>query len=357
MRIKLVGTFLGKLAIIVGLAMFCPLILSIAQNDYATISFATAISISLLVGVFLLYACRSEQMGALRQREGFAIVSFGWLLASALGALPFFLSGSVPSFIDAFFETASGFTTTGATIYADVESLPQSLLLWRGLTYWLGGLGIVVLFVAILSTGPGGTGSSGLLLRAEYSGGRLATRISARTSDNARALWVTYCLLSLILFFLLWAGGMAPFDAIIHTFSTMATGGASSKNASIGYYADSPYLQWVVAIFMMLAGMNLSLYWLSAVQRRNYFLRSEECRNYVLLCLGASLLICIDLYAEQFYPGETLEFYFRHAFFQVVSIITTTGFSTVDFALWAAVLYFFIVFAYVCRRLSRLYGR
>ncbi len=334
MRIQLVGKFVGKLTILLGLSMVFPLLWALYYQEAASSAFCISIGITIAAGIVFMLLCHPHPEDTLRQREGFAMVTLGWLVATIFGSLPFLLAGVVASPVDAIFETMSGFTTTGASIFPDVEVLPKSILMWRSLTQWLGGLGIVVLFVALLAIGPGGSAGGGMLIRAEYSGGSLADRISPRMSDTAKALWLTYFGLSVAMLILLRLGGMSFFDAFVHTFATVSTGGFSSKNASMGFYDGNGFLQWVVIIFMFLSGANIALYYFLLVQRKGALWKSGEFRCYLAVTLICTGLVCLDLMAHGTFSEEGFAYSFRQALFQVVSVMTTTGFASADYNMW-----------------------
>lgn len=262
-----------------------------------------------------------------RVREGFAIVTFGWVLASLFGALPFMLSGATTSYTDAFFETISGFTTTGATIFADVEALPRGVLFWRSFTHWLGGMGIILLSLAILPfLGVGGM----QLYKAEVPG-PIADKLTPRVTETAKILWGVYIALSVGQTLLLMIGGLDLFDALCQTFGTMATGGFSTRNASIAAF-PSPFVQWVIILFMFLAGANFALHYRFILRGVGVYLDDREFIVYAAIIGGASLLI----YLLTALPAGRLvdEAAMRAAIFQVVSLQTTTGFITVDYELW-----------------------
>lgn len=275
-------------------------------------------------GVALLFLRDAPE---LRVREGFAVVSFGWLVVGLLGAMPYWLSGQIPSFTDAAFESISGFTTTGASILTDIESRSYGTLFWRALTHWLGGMGIVLLALAILPLlGVGGM----QLFRAEVPG-PVAERLTPRIRQTAKLLWAVYFLLTLLEIVALMFAGMGLFDAVCHSFGTMATGGFSNHNSSVGGY-ESPAVEWVITLFMFLAGANFSLHYLALTGRVKVYAKDEEFRFYGSIILVCTALIGSSLLVDEFYPtaGETL----RHTLFQVVSIITTTGFGTADYLQW-----------------------
>lgn len=265
--------------------------------------------------------------GNLTVRGGFLFVTLAWLGASALGALPFFLSQEIPSFTRSFFETMSGFTTTGASILTNIESLPRSLLLWRGITHWLGGMGIVVLTVALFPLlGVGGFH----LVRAEAPGPTV-DRITPRITETAKILWAIYLGFTIVQTILLMFGGMDFIDALIHTFGTLATGGFSSRNASIAAFS-SPYIHWVITLFMILAGINFTLFHRLFTGSLTSLSKNSELRAYLAIYLGATFLLVANLYYSGTYRvlGEALQF----GTFQTASIMTTTGFATADYDQW-----------------------
>ncbi|MBQ1589857.1 MAG: TrkH family potassium uptake protein, partial [Oscillospiraceae bacterium] len=257
-------------------------------------------------------------------KEGFLITALAWLSVSAIGAIPFVLSGQIPSYIDAFFETVSGFTTTGASILTHVESMSHSLLFWRSFTHWMGGMGVLVLMVAIM---PNLSSRTIHVLRAEMPGPTMG-KLVPRLRDTAKILYVLYFVLTAAEFVLLLAGGMPVFDSAIHALGTAGTGGFGIKGDSIASY--SPYLQWVIAAFMMLFGVNFNLYYLLILRRFRSILRSEELWTYVIVVLSATGLIAWNILPLYQNLSEAT----RQAFFQVNTITSTTGFSTADFNQW-----------------------
>jgi trk system potassium uptake protein TrkH len=250
--------------------------------------------------------------------------------------LPFVFSGAIPSYLNAFFETMSGFTTTGSTILTDIEAMPPSLLLWRSLTQWLGGMGIIVLSLAILPMlGVGGM----QLFKAEVPG-PTTDRLKPRIQDTAKLLWGVYVLLTCIEILLLMAGGMSFFDGLNHAFTTMATGGFSTRNASVAAY-NSAYIDWIITIFMFLAGVNFSLHYLALRGKVVDFIRNEEFLFYSsLVIVGTALITMLNMGGT--YPGFLDNL--RYSAFQVVSIITTTGFGTADYELWPVLCQYLLVF-------------
>ncbi len=261
-------------------------------------------------------------------KSGYLFVSLAWVAASAVGALPFLLSGTISSFTDAFFETMSGFTTTGASVFADVEVLPRSILLWRSTTHWLGGMGIVVLTVAIFPL----LGLGGLQLVEAEAPGPSVDKITPHMSGTSKRFWLIYIMLTATEAGLLLLGGMGLFDAVNHTFATMATGGFSTRNASVGHF-KSGYIDAVITAFMVLAGMNFSLFYKVAKGRIKEALRDPELRAYLAIFLGGSLLIAFDLLRNRVFGGG-FGTAFRYGAFQSATVLTTTGFATADFDLW-----------------------
>ena len=257
-------------------------------------------------------------------KEGFVTVALCWIVFSIFGALPFVFSGEIPHFTDALFETVSGFTTTGASVVPDVEALSHCTLFWRSFTHWIGGMGVLVFLLAIL---PMAGGSQMYLMQAESPGPSVG-KLVPKTRHTALILYSLYILLSIAEFVFLLCGGMSAFDAVNTTFATAGTGGFGIRNSSMTDF--SPYIQWVVAVFMMLFGINFNLYFLVLVGRGRQALKSEELRTYLGVIAAATLLIVLNTRTAGARLGDTV----RHAFFQVSSIITTTGFATCDFDLW-----------------------
>jgi len=333
MNIVLTLRILGALLLFLAAALLLPLGCALLYGDGTAWAFLGSAAICAVTGAGLFIRFRSER--DLSVREGFAIVSFGWLAFALFGALPYVLSGGIPSYVDAFFEAMSGFTTTGSTILSNIEALPPSLLLWRSFTQWLGGMGIIVLSLAILPMlGVGGM----QLFKAEVPG-PTADRLTPRIQDTAKLLWGVYLLLSAIELGLLMAGNLSFFDALNHTFTTMATGGFSTKNASVAAF-NSAYVDWVITVFMFLAGVNFSLHYLALRGRIGDFWRNEEFRFYLWLTLGGTLLLTLFNLAGPYTSiGDSL----RYSAFQVVSIMTTTGYATADYELWAVFCQYLLV--------------
>lgn len=279
------------------------------------------------------YLTLKERKDSINKREGFLVVSLTWIIISLFGSLPFMMSGAIPSFTDAFFETISGFTTTGASILSNVEIMPKSLLFWRSMTHWIGGMGIIVLSVAVLPF----LGVGAMQLYAAEMPGVTKDKLHPRITETAKRLWVIYLVLTVVHVILLMLGKMPLLDSLCHAFGSMGTGGFSTKNASIGAY--SPYIQYVTAIFMFIAGMNFTLHYFSVTGNFKLVWRNEEFRKYLIIILGFTLYIAVMLV---FQTGLASEPAFRAALFQVVSIITTTGYFTSDYVVWPLEIWLFI---------------
>ena len=262
----------------------------------------------------------------LGKREGYIIVSLVWVVFSIFGCLPYLFSGAIPSVTNAFFETMSGFTTTGSSILNNIEELPHGILFWRSLTQWMGGMGIIVMFLAILPT----LGIGGRELFVAEVPGPAPDKLTPRIKETARNLWGLYMLFTLIETIMLYFGGMSFFDAVNHSLTTMATGGYSTKQASVGFFT-SPYLQYVIIFFMFVAGTNFTLSYALITGKMTKVFKDEEFRFYTIVVFLFSIMITLGLLASGNIAGEQA---FRDSLFTVVSIITTTGYATVDYLLW-----------------------
>ncbi len=326
----LIRALFGLLSIVSAcmIAVFAAGIL-LGETTDAIRSFSIPCMVGILMIIVLLATKKQNEKAILSQRMGYLFVTLAWVFATLLGSLPFIFSGAIPSFVDAFFETMSGFTTTGATILTDIEVLPKCILLWRAVTHWLGGMGIVVLTVAVLPLlGIGGRA----LLEAEAPGPQV-DKFTPRISETAKILWLIYLGLTVIEILLLMIGGMSLFDAATHAFATMATGGFSTKNLSVGAY-HSAYIDIVITIFMLFAGLNFSLYWKLLKGNIKAVLKDTEARVYILIFLAASIIIALNLLqGKNFLSFGTA---LRYASFQAASILTTTGFVTADYLTWPA---------------------
>lgn len=324
-RIGTVLNTIGKLILLVGTALLIPFIMSLFTGREDTFAFLFTILIMAVVGLFFMMF-RSQE-GSIRAKESYIIVTFGWIFVSCLGCLPYVFSGALPEYSAAFFETMSGFTTTGSTALTEIESLSPELLLWRSMTQWLGGLGVVVLFVALMSQISTGGQS---MLRAELSG-PYNQKMTGHIKDSAMILWGIYTSLTLILIVLLLFGGMSLFDAVCHAFSTMATGGFSTKNANIAAF-PSPYIQWVIALFMFIAGVSYPLiYRVIAKRSLKVLVKNEEFRLYAIFVVVFSLFVFVDMMRNW---NGTVSDNLRYSFFHVISQMTTTGFCATNFDPW-----------------------
>ena len=325
MNIKLIFRILGFLLIVEGIAILIALLVALIYQGPDVPALLQSALICLVTGSISLFFFRkaSKQMG---KREGFVIVSLVWVVFSFFGSLPFILSGSIPDLTNAFFETMSGFTTTGSSILNDIEALPNGILFWRSMTQWLGGMGIIVLSLAILPI----FGIGGMQLFAAEVPGPVADKLSPRIQSTAKSLWGIYVLFTLIETILLWIGGMSLFDAVNHSFTTMATGGYSTKQASVAYWT-SPYIQYVITIFMIIAGTNFTVSFLMLTGKFKKALDNEELKYYLFFIAFFTVIITTGLI---FTTNLGLEQAFRDALFQVASIITTTGYATVDYLHW-----------------------
>lgn len=305
--------------------MLPSIFVALVYGEDTILAFIAAIVLTALLG-FALYSVKVKN-NMIRYKEGFAIVSFGWLIASAFGALPFLFTGAFTSFIDAFFETVSGFTTTGATVIEDIEILPYSLLFWRSFTHWLGGMGILVLTLALQPALGVGTFQ---ILKAE-SPGPISTKLTPRVNNTAKILYITYTVVTVAEIFMLTIGGMPLYDSLIHTFGTVGTGGFSIKNLSVGAYRNV-YFDIVITIFMIASGINFSLYYLTFKKKSiTVILKDKELKIYLSIIAACIIMIAFNLNGKIY---STIQESLRYASFQVASIITTTGFTTADFDKW-----------------------
>ena len=325
MNYKMMGRFMAQILSIEAVFMIPALLVSLYYGE-SGVAKAFAISLAMVVAVVavLFRLCRGGA-NAFYAKEGLVCVGISWIVLSLLGCMPFYLSGEIPKFVDALFEMVSGFTTTGASIVPDVEALSHGILYWRSFSHWLGGMGVLVFLLAF--TGGKGQGFTMHLLRAESPGPNVG-KLVPKMRKTAAILYVLYIVLTVLNILFLLAGGMPLFEAVCTAFGTAGTGGFGIKGDSLGSY--SPYIQNVTTVFMILFGVNFSCYYLMLLRQFRSVFRDEELRLYFGIIFVSILLIVLDI--RDLYP--TLEETIRHASFQVGSIITTTGFSTVDFDLW-----------------------
>ena len=333
MNLKAIFNVVGILLILLSGILLVPLAVSLFYADPALpghltpmIAFLGSCIASGVTG-FILWKLLPSGIEKLREREGFVIVGVAWIIITFFGALPFYLTGVCPEFVDAYFESMSGFTTTGASILTSIDTLPHGILFWRNMMQWLGGMGIIILSLAIFpALGIG----SFQLFKAEIPGGATVERMKPRLAETAKVLWKTYVVLTLAEIILLKVGGMGLFDAVCHTFSTVATGGFSPYQASVGHF-NNLYFETVIILFMFLGGMNFALHYHLIQGNIKVVFQNPEFRFYVTMIVIAITVTTLGLaYAND----DTLEHSFRRAAFNVVSINTTTGYATDDFNLW-----------------------
>lgn len=324
MNRKMVFYMFGRIGQIVALLLLLPAVVAIIYGEYVQLwAFLITAAGAVAVGTAISLLCRTKNK-VIYAKEGFAIVSLSWICMSAVGALPFVLSGDITSYIDALFETVSGFTTTGASILRDIEAMSYSMLFWRSFTHWIGGMGVLVFVMAIVSNM---TDRSIHLMRAEMPG-PVVGKFVPRGRDTAKILYLIYIVITLVQILMLWAGDMSLFESIVHSFGTAGTGGFGVKANSIAGY--SAYSQNVIATFMLLFGINFNLYFLLLIRRPKPVFRSTELWVYLGIVAVSIAIVTVNIYPEQ----QSLSDALRLAYFQVSSIITTTGFSTADFNLW-----------------------
>jgi trk system potassium uptake protein TrkH len=328
MRWRFILNIIGILTFFFGLTMVFPLIVGLYYRDSSVIPLLESMGITALAGLLVYLIFRKDRAEVISQREGMAIVAVGWTVVGFCGAIPFYLGDEFFSFTDAFFESVSGFTTTGASILTNIEAVSKGLLFWRSFIQWLGGMGIIVLSVAILPfLGVGGM----QLYKAEVPS-PVPDKLKPRIRDTAKILWQVYALITLAQVILLMLGGMSLFDALCHTFTTMPTGGFSTRNASIAHY-NSVYFDCIIILFMLLAGINFSLHYQMLRGKTLAFWQDSECRFFLGTVLVLVCLVSWDVFKSVYATiGEAL----RYGAFQVVSIVTTTGFATADYEQWPA---------------------
>ena len=325
MNYRMILYLSGQFLRILGALMILPLLVALIYNEPASRNAFAVTALALLVAGSAI-AWKKPENKSLYNREGLAVVAIVWLMVSIFGGIPFLLTGDIPNFADCIFEITSGFTTTGASILSDVETMSHCCMLWRCFTHWIGGMGVLVFLLAVLPM-VGGTNMH--LMKAE-SPGPVVGKLVPKVRYTARILYMLYIVLTILEFLLLMLGGMIPFEAICTAFGTAGTGGFGFRNDSFASF--SGYIQWVVAIFMIIFGVNFNVYFLLFMKKFKQALRCEEMRWYLGIVAAASVLICANTYDA----ALTLEHNMRNSVFQVATIITTTGFATVNFDLWPA---------------------
>lgn len=325
MNYKAVIGILGKTMLIEALLLLCPMFVGIIYSENTYLDFLIPILALIVIGLPL--TCLKSKDKSIYAKEGFVIVSLSWIILSLFGAVPFVLSGAIPNYVDAVFETVSGFTTTGASILSNVEALPQSMLFWRSFTHYLGGMGILVFVLAIMPKYDSGVMH---VFRAE-SPGPSASKLVSKLTFTARILYGIYVVMTLVEIIMLLFGGMPLFDSVVHAFGTAGTGGFSIKNSSIAYY-NSTYIEMVIAVFMFLFGINFNIFYLLLIGNFKKILKSEELRTYLIIIVTATLAIALNILSVTVNFGQAI----RYSFFQVTSIGSSTGYVTADFDQWPA---------------------
>lgn len=325
--------------------MLLSTIISLIYEDGVTLELLSSGLIVVLMGVALMFSTKKHKK-VLNKRDGYLVVAFGWIVMTLTGTLPYLISGSIPGFTNAFFETMSGYTTTGSTILNDIEAIPKGILFWRSMTHWIGGMGIIVLAIAILPL----LGIGGMQLFAAEAPGPNADKLHPRITDTAKRLWLIYFGYTAAETILLQVAGMTFFDAINHSLCTLSTGGFSTKNASVAYWNGQPVIQYIIIVFMFLAGTNFVLSYFAFKGKIQKAIFDEEFKLYFKFIALFTIIAAFIIYFRADFSISTIdhpmvlgkaEASFRHALFQVISVITTTGFVTADFTLWTP---FLVVF-------------
>ncbi len=327
MNFKMMGRFIGKILVVEAVFMVPAMVISLCEKEFdAAWAFVWSLCAIMIAAGLLAVICKGSEK-RFYAREGLACVGISWIVMSLLGCLPFYFSGVIPGYIDAFFEIVSGFTTTGASILPQVEGLPKGILYWRSFSHWLGGMGVLVFLLAISSVNGSDNGFTLHLLRAESPGPNVG-KLVPKMRQTAGILYLIYILLTVLDIIFLLSGGMSLFEAVCTAFGTVGTGGFGVRNDSIASY--SPYIQNVCTVFMFLCGVNFSCFYLLLLREFKNVFRDEELRVYVGVTIASILMITLNLKGVY----DTLEETVRHAAFQVVTIMTTTGFATTDYDLW-----------------------
>jgi len=356
LNVKIIFQMMGFLLIFNGLFMFISSGISLIYKDGASKGIVYAGIVTIIIGLLFRFATKGFKK-EVKKREGYIIVTLGWIFMSLSGSLPYLFTESIPSFTNAFFETMSGYTTTGASILDDIESMPEGILFWRSTTHWIGGMGIIVLTIAVLPL----LGIGGMQLFAAEAPGPSADKLHPRITDTAKRLWYIYFGFTIAEAIFLKLAGMNIFDAVNHAMSTLSTGGFSTKNASVAHWNDQPIIQYIITFFMILAGTNFVLSYFAFKGKISKVLHDEEFKTYFLNIIGITIIVALIVYFKadvSQLPTETqliahpmvfgeFESAVRHAIFQVVAVITTTGFVTADFTLWTpflTILFFFLMF-------------
>ena len=344
---KIIFHLMGLLLTVNGGFMVLSSLVSFIYKDGIAYDMVQAGIVTIIIGALIMMITKKNRK-ELQKRDGFVIVTFGWIFMSLTGTLPYLFTGTIPSFTNAFFETMSGYTTTGATILNDIESLPEGILFWRSITHWIGGMGIIVLAIAILPL----LGIGGMELFAAEAPGPGSDKLHPRITDTAKRLWLIYVGYTLAETLLLKLAGMSFFDAINHSLSTLSTGGFSTKNSSIAFWNDQPLIQYIIIVFMFLAGTNFVLSYFAFKTKFSKIFKDEEFRIYSIAIVIFTILVSLGIYYGADVSQSSVdhpmifgrfESAFRHGLFQVIAIFTTTGFVSADFTLWTPFLTVFFL--------------
>jgi trk system potassium uptake protein TrkH len=338
LNFKIIFHFLGLLLLFNGGFMLLATLISLIYQDGVSFQIFLSGIVTLLIGAFVMVGTRNHRK-EMNKREGYIVVAFGWIIMSLSGTLPYLITGALPTFTDAFFETISGYTTTGASVINDIEILPHGVLFWRSLTHWIGGMGIIVLAIAILPL----LGIGGMQLFAAEAPGPGGDKLHPRITDTAKRLWYIYVGYTAAETILLQVAGMSFFDAINHALSTLSTGGFSTKNASLAHWNDRPVIQYIVMLFMFLAGTNFVLGYFAFKGKVQKAIKDEEFKLYFKFIVAFTVIATIIIYFRADVSQSTVshpmvwgefESAFRHGMFQVLAIVTTTGFVSADYTAW-----------------------
>jgi trk system potassium uptake protein TrkH len=342
---KIIFHFLGLLLLFNGGFMLLSSLVSLIYKDGVTSSLFISGGLTILVGLLMMFNTKDHNK-EMNKREGYIVVAFGWIIMALSGTIPYILTGSIVDFTDAFFETMSGYTTTGASILNDIEAIPEGVLFWRSLTHWIGGMGIIVLAIAILPL----LGIGGMQMFAAEAPGPSADKLHPRITDTAKRLWLIYFGYTIAETILLKVAGMSFFDAINHSMCTLSTGGFSTKNASVAYWNGQPIIQYIIIVFMFLAGTNFVLSYFAFKGKVQKIIKDEEFKLYFKFVAIFTIIAALIIYFKADASISTIEHpmvwgkaesSFRHSLFQVLAIITTTGFVTADYTLWTPFLMVF----------------
>jgi len=339
---KIIFHLMGLLLLVNGGFMLIASIFSFVYKDGVGKEMVLAGLVTLTSGGVIMLLTRNHKK-ELDKRDGYIIVTFGWIFMSFAGTLPYIFTGVIPSFTNAFFETMSGYTTTGASILNDIESLPEGVLLWRSITQWIGGMGIIVLAIAILPL----LGIGGMQLFAAEAPGPGGDKLHPRITDTAKRLWLIYVGYTIAETIMLQVAGMSFFDAINHSLTTLSTGGFSTKNENIAHWNGQPLIQYIIMIFMFLAGTNFVLSYFAFKTKFGKILKDEEFKTYTFIIIGLALTAILFIYFKADTATSVVnhpmvfgkfESAFRHGLFQVLAVVTTTGFVSADFTAWTSFL-------------------